>query len=361
MIANTFDIKSGNRSSIIQIMRGLAIVMVLFHHAISKVEIKEALYVLDQIIICFHMPIFFMISGYLFQNGLNRYFEKGKGIFILRKARHLLLPYVFWTIFLWLGIQIACVLSSSIASKMSEIGFDPMSVEDLLYGLFTYQVYYTEHLWFLYVLFVLFVINIILANLGSSGVSLIIWLFIGISSLFVSLPHIIERTMLWGIFFTFGRIIRSQDILEKMSWGGGGKRFSIRKICVLLVFFAASTLRIIGFNFGLTGMAASVTVQLVKYVIGFAGCGVIYFIASLIKSARSGDVMKTVGDYSFDIYLMHNPYCVALCAVLLNQIIGVSAYITVVIATILGVVVPMVASRFVIRKSRLLSMVMIGK
>lgn len=236
MIANTLGIKNKNRSSIIQIMRGLAIVMVLFHHAISKVEFKEALYIMDQIIICFHMPIFFMISGYLFQNGLNRYLEKGKGIFILRKARHLLLPYVFWTIFLWLGIQITCGLSSSIASKISEIGFDPMNLEDLLYGLFTYQIYYTEHLWFLYVLFILFVINIILANLGSSRVSLIIWLFIGISSLFVSFPHIIERTMLWGIFFAFGRMIRSHNILEKMNEERGSKTFNIRKICVLLVF-----------------------------------------------------------------------------------------------------------------------------
>lgn len=46
-------------------------------------------------------------------------------------------------------------------NRLIGMGFGLMSPAELAYGILTYQVYYTEHLWFLYVLFVIFVINMI--------------------------------------------------------------------------------------------------------------------------------------------------------------------------------------------------------
>ena len=140
----------------IQIMRGLAITIVLIRHAIAQVNTDVLLDAVEDIIICFHMPVFFVIAGFLFQRGLSKYLQKEKGQFIIGKAKHLMLPYLFWTLLLWMGVQIACMTSSSVLEKMTDIGFAPMSIGNLIYGLLTYQVYYTEHLWFLYVLFVLF-------------------------------------------------------------------------------------------------------------------------------------------------------------------------------------------------------------
>lgn len=48
----------------IQIMRGIAITVVLVRHAIAQVNAGIILTALEQIIICFHMPIFFVIAGY---------------------------------------------------------------------------------------------------------------------------------------------------------------------------------------------------------------------------------------------------------------------------------------------------------
>ncbi len=207
------------KNKTIQIMRGIAIVVVLIRHAIAQVNTDVLLDAVEDIIICFHMPVFFMIAGFLFQRGLSKYLQKGKGQFIIGKAKHLMFPYLFWTLLLWMGVQIACMANSSVLEKMTDIGFAPMSIGNLIYGLLTYQVYYTEHLWFLYVLFVLFLINIYMAKRGDTRVCLIIWLSLGFLTRFITLPHIIERTMEWGVFFSFGRYIQANNITKKMSGG----------------------------------------------------------------------------------------------------------------------------------------------
>lgn len=343
------------KSDVIQIMRGIAIVLVLFRHAIAQVNADVVLDAIEEIIICFHMPVFFVIAGFLFQKGLTKYIQKGKMNFLVGKAKHLLVPYVFWTILLWLGVQIACMSSSAVHAKMTEIGFAPMSIGNLLYGLLTYQVYYTEYLWFLYVLFLFFVINIIAERAGSTMWTLWIWGLIGILSLFVTLPHIIERVMGWGIFFAFGIFVQKNQKVEKMS-GGGGYR-----ACICLMFLIGVLIRLMGLDSGITLKLFSVFMQLDKYLIGFAGVGLVYILAIELSKINAKKLIKCIGDYSFDIYLMHNPYCVALSAMVLNRMLGVPAYISVVAATIVGVVLPMVASKLVIRKVKLLSTIMIGR
>ena len=338
----------------IQIMRGLAITIVLIRHAIAQVNTDVVLDAVEDIIICFHMPVFFMIAGFLFQRGLSKYLQKGKGQFIIGKAKHLMLPYLFWTLLLWMGVQIACMTNSSVLEKMTDIGFAPMSMGNLIYGLLTYQVYYTEHLWFLYVLFVLFLINIYMAKSGDTRVCLIIWLSLGFLTRFVTLPHIIERTMEWGVFFSFGRYIQANNITKKMSGGG-------YSVCIYVTFIVASIVRVICLKSGITGVAFSFFMQLDKYIIGFVGVGVIYFIAHTIVNSSIGKAFKCIGDYSFDIYLMHNPYCVAFSTVVMNGFFGISSYATVILATALGIAIPMIVSRFVIRKNRLLSTIMIGR
>ena len=80
------------------------------------------------------MPIFFFISGYLYSNSYiykNKY--KNPKPFLLSKIKRLMLPYLFWGIFL-------CFI---MPDRYQEIG--------LLKGL--------SHLWFLFTLFTLFLIT----------------------------------------------------------------------------------------------------------------------------------------------------------------------------------------------------------
>ena len=75
-------------------MRGLAIIIVLIRHAIAQVNGDAVLDAAEEIIICFHMPVFFVIAGYLFQKKLDSYLQEGQGKFLADKVKHLLLPYI---------------------------------------------------------------------------------------------------------------------------------------------------------------------------------------------------------------------------------------------------------------------------
>ena len=58
------------KKQVIQILRALAIIIVLIRHAIAQVSTDVFLNSIESIIICFHMPIFFIIAGYLFNKNI---------------------------------------------------------------------------------------------------------------------------------------------------------------------------------------------------------------------------------------------------------------------------------------------------
>ena len=218
--------------STLQVMRGIAIILVLVWHSISQVNRNPVLNGLGQIIICFHMPIFFVIAGFLFEKGLAKYLKNGRIAFLKKKAKHLLMPYVFWTVFLWAGVNGVQLVMPSTVNKLSLLGFPPMTVIEMLWGILTYENYYTQHLWFLYVLFAFFVINIFLPQKGKSWTAFALWIGVGFVSVCVNLPNILGRIMLWGCFFCIGRIIYDkQSILSKISGGGGQEFYSFALVC----------------------------------------------------------------------------------------------------------------------------------
>lgn len=350
--------KSENKNAILQIMRGLAITVVLVHHAIARTGAGGILQTIDDILICFHMPTFFIISGYLYQLNVKRYRQKGAGDFLLKKVKHLLVPYAFWYVLLWGGIQVACSLSNSVENILLGIGFGPMEFGEMIYGLLTYEVYYVEHLWFVYVLFLFFLVHTILGELGSNKLLMVVGILLGFLTYIMSLPNIIERFMVWFVFFVFGRCIGRYKIIitriKKIYW-----------IIPSLIFFALSATRIIlkKVNLEMNDYIFFIVQQSIKYMIGFLGVWLLYFVAIYLNSRKNmaTTVAQIIGDYSYDIYLMHNPYFLALSATLLYSFMGLNAYISVLIAVVIGLGVPMAISRLIIRRCKPLSVVMIGK
>lgn len=80
------------RKSYLDVAKGIALLLVVWGHAGMRVP------GLGTAIIQFHMPLFFIVSGYLFKNSQNKIGNK-----ILKKAKRLLVPYfVFSLIYLLL-------------------------------------------------------------------------------------------------------------------------------------------------------------------------------------------------------------------------------------------------------------------
>ncbi|MCD8158157.1 MAG: hypothetical protein LUD77_04470, partial [Clostridiales bacterium] len=116
-------------------------------------------------------------------------------------------------------------------------------------------------------------------------------------------------------------------------------------------------------NFGINKYIMIFIRQTVKYLLGFLGVLLLYIFSGFAEKniKKLSDIFKCVGDYSYDIYLMHNPYILALSCVVLNSFLGINAVITGIVSTLLGIAVPMGASKLIIRKFKHLSAIMLGR
>lgn len=97
--------KAVEREKLPDILRGFAIIMVVFGHCIQEgsgeIFKVQSLYFSDKIyqfIYSFHMPLFMMVSGYLSYAGIKRAATKTERIgLIKRRACSLLVPVFMWT------------------------------------------------------------------------------------------------------------------------------------------------------------------------------------------------------------------------------------------------------------------------
>lgn len=103
-----------NRIEQIDIIKGVGILLMIMGH----INFGEAF---DIWIHAFHMPIFYVMSGYLFKSEVQTTEE-----FVVKKARQLLLPYFAFSA---LGFLMAYVLYGANAidfwSKLNDVFFDP--------------------------------------------------------------------------------------------------------------------------------------------------------------------------------------------------------------------------------------------
>ena len=120
------------RNCLIDVMRGIGIILVLLgHRSLPNIMVK--------MIYAFHMPLFFFISGYLY-----RKCEFGK--FVSNKIKKLIIPYIiFWLISAIIGFF---AYKSGIIDNFD---FDKL-VEQFVY--YTPNGFWNGPLWFLPCLFV---------------------------------------------------------------------------------------------------------------------------------------------------------------------------------------------------------------
>jgi fucose 4-O-acetylase-like acetyltransferase len=87
----------GKRIEFIDALKGFAIFCVLWGHSLQDLR-NEADFFHNQVfafIYAFHMPLFFMISGFFFASSLKLGYKE----FLLKKSKQLLFPSLIWTVF----------------------------------------------------------------------------------------------------------------------------------------------------------------------------------------------------------------------------------------------------------------------
>lgn len=263
----------------IDIVKGIAILFVLWHHSF----IKFPIYMLDipwckyamAIHGTFYLNVFFLVSGYLFAHSKPRTFAEN----FKKKASRLLIPYLGYEA-INLGVKMA--LPQLINRK---VGGLLEYVEDMIFK--------GGELWFVYVLFIIFLIwPPILHRLNKK-------VLVGVIVLLMVVGNVLPGNLLGGIFlypkvisysvyFLVGYLLRYMDRNILMN----ERNFGI--VTVLFVVFCCLLVQIIHIPF------------VWQYVLAFVGCWFIWALSfQLLNAKRIAHALSFCGKYSLSFYWLN--------------------------------------------------------
>lgn len=265
---------SSDRNNKVDIIRGIAIIFVIIGHGIDLLIQKNIMsanigWKIFDIIHMFHMPLFFMISGYVYKSNA----EKVVNI-VVKNIIKCYIPYLFLNYLYWLERALASKLFGiQLAKGVSEISWKEILRLSWAGDSLT---------WFLLSILLVKIIFNILDTYTSDIVS-----FICFSSFFW-LSFLFPQNRLfaylgWGFFFVLGYFIHKYDI-EKRNTG------IILIICINII--AIGVVRYV--ECGLD--------MLVKLLIGVS-----VFVIYMLYAQYVPDMKPIIfcGKYSMVVYMVH--------------------------------------------------------
>lgn len=336
-----------NYLSYLDIAKGIAIFFVVAGHSfVPEIRNGDAVFgTLFHWIYSFHMPLFAIISGYLFEKSYARYREKGFSVFSLQKLKSLMVPYFSISIISYIIFAIV-FLFPPLANILNQGGTHAPALPGAIFEILFCQDNQDKHMWFAYALFITLIISFIFGVLLRHPAGMLIALALFTLTYYVSFPDIIYKVFYLLIFFTFGRFVRLIDrLIEKMYF-----------FPLLAAHIAFYLLRFSGILVPFQPLDAADAV-----LTGITGSLVFLSLAKNYLQNFKCRLLKLMGRESFSIYLLHQPFIVSgLCGVLLSM--TPLPYIVIcIISTAAGIVIPIFLSRAIIDRISILRMLMLGK
>ena len=195
--SNQYSVElSKKRDNFVDALKGFAILLVVMGHLDARhgKSLFPVLITLRDIIYTFHMPLFMIISGYLFAKTSDINSENFKyGRFIYQKAKRLLLPYI--------SISILILVAKFITTPYYSLT-TPLSRHALVNLIVNPRLSYATLLWYIYTLFLIFTITPLLLRKARFSLVLILaclFFFCRLPSLFC-----IDYVGRYLIFFLLG-------------------------------------------------------------------------------------------------------------------------------------------------------------
>lgn len=276
-------------------VRGLAIVAVVVGHSLQQTQNG----LLNQYIYAIHIPIFFVLSGYL-------YHERSRfGQEFVHGNETMIIPYFFTSILVILGSLVAPYSGKILRAPFVN---GKVGIESALYGagdkgnyLFNSEIRPIGAIWFLLCMFLaLLIFNqlmVITKNVYYSGFVRLCFFctlaFIGIySAKYYLLPWSINAALLAQLFLYWGYVIRKFSIDKKISI-----------LYLILGFIAWSVAANQGFLMVVTAKSPNMFVSFIG-VIG-ASIVLIQFGKWISKLKRTGRLLRYVGQYSIIVFCFH--------------------------------------------------------
>lgn len=295
------------------------ILVVLGHFYQSMVKsrfVSESAFFLwfDQTIYLFHVPLFFICSGFLYQMSRRTESVRGRGKNIARKALNLGVPYFVFSFLIWL---MKTLFSGEINTKIG--------------GLWeTLFLFPTAPYWYLYTLFFIFLVTptfrskkTALAGFGAALVLKILSIAGCQTGIFF-----VDSLMENEIWFAAGMLMRCLNWKEKMRRVNG--------VCYILIGAAFLLLSAWLYGANLSGPWKSFLLSLMPC------CAVPGWM--LVTENRKMPLLDGLSPYTLPVFLMHT-MCAAPCRILLMKI-GIShPVVQIVVGVVFSFAGPILAAR----------------
>jgi uncharacterized membrane protein YcfT len=336
--AFNLSILEKTRMTWVDYLRGIAIVLVVYHHVRIGVErsgivVPTLLVHLNTIFYSFRMPLFFILSGIFINQSLTR---KSTGQLLGIKFEKLLYPYFIWS-FIQVTFQI-------VLSRYSNSGRTLLD-----YTYMFYQPRALDQFWYLPALFNATAVYLLIRKFLRPSATGHILMAIGIYCLapFFQQWSMMLDWMRFYIFFTLGGALspyffkeRFQAVLQN--------RYSI---LWALPFFAVSQYYYLTHKVGEEALHAEFAQATIPYftyllhqvqyfVVGLIGCITMLLVAFRLQKWNVLAFLRVLGYHSLYIYVMH-VLVVAFTRIVLVNVLHIHTAILLLPAGIfMGLVIP---------------------
>lgn len=321
----------------VSIMRGVLALLVILGHILTQLdETKygyEFAYLLGKVIYGFHMPAFFVVSGFVSVKILGLTVIGDKAEFIKEKFRRLMVPYFVMGV-LYLPARI---LLAKIARNHYSISQFP-------------RIFIGENpdgaMWFLYVLFVVTVIACMIVSKERIYPLLMVVFGLYLATLFMEVaPELLLKIMTYLFFYILGIVIRlryeelKEDIIRYWWYIFFG----------CLAVFIAGNILWIAFDISQAHILTS-----------FSGIAILWVVALTISRNKDGVLFRycfLLGDYSMDLYVFGEPI-----KVVMRMVFGFLPLLLMVPLTLLAtIVVSMFVSWLIVRRVKIFRVLLLGR
>lgn len=344
---------SGKNIEYLNTAKGIGIILVVVGHALPMrlVENYRLLYLLRILIYAVHMPLFFIISGYLFELKKYNYYEDKIKVFFKKKFIRFIIPYLTFSIAIYMLIYITKYVPK-IYKLFYKFGFEVGSINKSIYSILTYEQHIDKHLWFCYVMFIILILEyainrylsdkrLIISNI------IILYIFYIITSI-LTFPELIWKTSKYLFIFNLGCRIK---YIEYFSSSQIGRRISIIISVISYVLFTFTKYN----GLYLANLAISPIFEMFSVI-------VVLIISKKIVETKSNLAFSYLGKKSYVIYLFHQPFIVSGITGILSLLFTTKIQIMFIpIVSIIGIIIPLIVDKVIILKSDVCKFLFLGE
>lgn len=323
----------------INIMRGMAVLCVVIGHSFNPKETPTLLGFIKSFVYCFHMPVFFFISGFLEGEKRRSFNEKKQAI--VKKAKRLMVPYFFLTVFT-AGLKLL---------------FGAFARNPLNYSTFAVDVLIGRNnpnggLWFLYALFIISIFGILFDSVNRTLLTCVMFVLYMLNTVaFKQSGCIVSFFFDYAWIYFMGGAVR-KHLYEKI------KNFEL-----LMSAKGIAITAIISVGYMVLAFVKIYESQsfILATVVTIIGVFLLFIIAIQIEHYHCGEKLwMLLGDYGMDIYMI-GYYVQQTIFVVCGKIFGIDYLIYAWLMLIFGLVAPIILSKYIIRKNQMLSMLILGR